>query len=83
MQPGTEEHHTNRRQTPGWVNYCTDELSLGQYTVYLIRLPFDVKEDGQLVSDTFLHCLLQSWDLLSTVFVPADERKNVFKAKPR
>lgn len=54
-------------------------LSWGQYIQYLIRLTFDVKEDGQLVSDTFLHCLLQSRDLLSTELVPADERQ-VFKA---
>lgn len=37
----------------------------------LIRFIFDIKEDGQLVSDALLHRLLQSRDLLSAVSVPA------------
>lgn len=60
-------------------------VRLGQYSQYLIRLTFDIKEDGQLVSDAFLHCLLQRRDLLYTELVPGDgrNRSRFFKAKLR
>lgn len=45
-------------------------------------MTFDIKEDGQLVSDTFVHCLLQSRDLLSTELVPVDDRQ-VFNVTPK
>lgn len=43
--------------------------------MHLIRLTFDIEKDGQLVSDAFLHCLLQSWDLLSTELQPGRKPK--------
>lgn len=42
----------------------------------LIRLTSDINEDGQLVFDAFLHCLLQSWDLLSNELVPSDKQNH-------
>lgn len=45
-------------------------------------MAFDIEEDGQLVSDAFAHCLLQSRDLLSTELVPVDDRR-VFNVKPK
>lgn len=46
-----------------------------QYVQDLIRLTSDIKEDGQLQSDAFLHRLLQSRDLLPTE--PLTETKNI------
>lgn len=59
-----------------WSIYSYIHIFLWSPFHYLISLTFDIKEDGQLVSDAFLHCLLQSWDLLSTELLPADE--NIF-----
>lgn len=42
--------------------------------LHLIRMTFDIKVDGELQPDAFLHRLLQSRDLLSGKLVPADKR---------
>lgn len=44
------------------------------YWQHLIRVTFDIKVDGELQSDTFLHSLLQSWDFLSGKFVPVEDK---------
>lgn len=36
-------------------------------------MTFDIKIDGELQLDTFLHRLVKSWDLLSSKLVPGDE----------
>lgn len=33
-------------------------------------MTFDIKVDGELQFDAFLHCLLQGWDLLPSKLLP-------------
>lgn len=37
---------------------------------YLVWVAFNIKVDGELEFDAFLHCLLQRWDLLPSKCVP-------------
>lgn len=52
-------------------------------------MTFDVKINGELQSDAFLHCLLQSWDLLPSKLLPVNILvttlicQNVYKYKQR
>lgn len=46
--------------------------------LHLIWMTFDIKVDGELQSDTFLHCFLQGGDLLSNKLVPGDEGHRCF-----
>lgn len=48
--------------------------------LHLVRMTFDIKVDDELQSDTFLHGLLQSWDLLSGKLVPGDRGYKCFRA---
>lgn len=51
--------------------------------LHLIWVAFDIKVDGELQFDAFLHCLLQGWDLLSSKSVPGDERTQMFQCDLR
>lgn len=41
--------------------------------IHLIWMTFDIEVDAELQFNTFLYCFYQSWDLLSSKLVPADE----------
>ncbi len=41
-------------------------------------MTFDIKVDGELQFDAFLHCLHQSWDLLSGKLVPGEGEHKLF-----
>lgn len=49
----------------------------------LIRVIFDIKEDGQLVFDALFHRLLQRRDLLATVSVPVGAGRIFFLMETR
>lgn len=87
MQPEKEEHFSKinkKRKNNQPLQLCATSRCiyismphrLDKYAQDLIRVTFDIKEDGQLVFDAFLHCLLQSWDLLSNELVPGDNQSD-------
>lgn len=74
MQPGKEDNFFYRQEMLILHElFFITSLGVFPFIQHLIRVIFDIKEDGQLVSDALLHCLLQSRDPLSAVSVPAEE----------
>lgn len=68
MQPGKGDTNTDLRTTVSTLF----NVSIQSARWYLIRLTFDIKHDGQLVSEALLHGLLQGWNLLSSILVSVD-----------
>lgn len=46
-------------------------------------MTFDIKVYGELQSDAFLHCLLQSWDLLPGKLLPGNTRTQMLQCDVR
>lgn len=67
----------NSKQHHWAVNNCYLTVSRRAAGGDLVRLTFDIQQDGQLVCEALLHGLLQGGNLLSSVLVSADRRHSL------